>query len=103
MLSGVVGRPEFVRLVQSNDYHWAAKVTFSRLFESSTNWQSGEQIEYKKVVLTINVEWKAKVRSDGRFFDCQVTGDNVVNSLTEPSSDDDLESLGVQKNVEPPL
>lgn len=98
-----IGRPEFVKLVHPNEYHWAAKVVFSRLFERPGSWPSAGQTEYKKVVLTVNVLWKATVRNDGRFFDCKVTGDNMVSLSTESPTDEDLELFGVQKKAQQSL
>jgi PIN domain len=63
-----IGRPEFVKLVPPNEYHWAVKVKLAGLFERAGGWLQPEQTERKKVILTISVEWKATVRNDGRFF-----------------------------------
>ena len=95
--SCLIGPPEFVKLIQPNEYHWSAKVIFSRLFERAGRWPSIEETEYKKVVLVINVAWKATVRNDGRFFDCAVTGDDIANLSTESPTEEDFELFGVQK------
>jgi PIN domain len=95
-----IGRPEFVKVIQPNEYHWSAKVTFSRLFERAGSWPSIEETEYKKVVLAINVEWKATVRNDGRFFDCTVIGDDIANLSTESPTEEDFELFDVQKKAQ---
>jgi hypothetical protein len=97
-----IGPPEFVKLVHPNEYHWAAKVVFSRLFERPVSWPPSEHTEYKKVMLMVNVAWKATVRNDGRFFDCNVTGDNMVNLSTDLPTDEDLGLFDVQKKAQQP-
>jgi hypothetical protein len=98
-----IGPPEFANLVHPNEYHWITKITFSRLLERPTFLGSPAGQEYRKVVLVAKVLWKAAVRSDGRFFDCELISDSLDNVSSTSPTDEDLERFGVHKKIPPPL
>ena len=52
------------------------------------------------MVLSIDIHWKANVRADGRFFDCEIVECKESDySFKEPTAEE-LERYGMQKNVE---
>lgn len=77
-----VSNPQFNQVEDGRIYHWTSRVTFYRLFtrriipsfaESISNISSGgDNSEQRVVELGIDVHWKARVSSDGRFLNTEI-------------------------------
>ena len=98
-----VTRPQFQSLEGDNVYHWNSHVTYYRLYERDKS----EHLPFlgdagrRLATLTVDVHWKATVRSDGRFFDCEVIDYKESKYKFEPPSDDDLARTEVLKPPSP--
>lgn len=87
-----VTRPQFQYLEGENVYHWNSKVTYYRLYErdQSIAGPFGSDGERRLVKLGVDVHWKAIVRSDGRFFDCEVVDYKEAEYSFEPPAEEEL-------------
>jgi PIN domain len=88
-----VTRPQFYELERSDVYHWKSRVTYYRLYERQQLSPSpyGSSDERRMVKLGVDVHWKATVRSDGRFFHCEVVDYKESEYAFDVPTDKELE------------
>jgi PIN domain len=96
-----IARPQFEKVEEENVYYWLSKITFVRLYQRSQSIlpELPSLEERRLLILRVDVSWKANVRSDGRFFSCEISGSKESNfSFKEPTADE-LERYGIQKKI----
>lgn len=97
-----VMRPQFMRVEGKNIYHWRSRITFVQLYQKAMTAfaQLGAlpgTSERRLVVLGIDVDWKAIVRADGRFFETEITGYNEASYSFESPTEEQIERYGVEQ------
>jgi len=99
-----VTRPQFLSLEGDDVYHWNSVVTFYRLYEREQSEQLGifSSGERRLVVLSVDVHWKATVRSDGRFFDTEVVDYKESKYSFEQPKEEYLADKGIFKPAAQP-
>jgi len=97
-----VTRPQFLSLEGSSEYHWTSKVTYARLYERDNARLASLPTEGERrlLILSIDVHWKANVRADGRFFECNIVNYKKINYTFEPPTDEQLDRYGLNKKAE---
>lgn len=92
-----VTRPQFQSLEGENIYHWNSRVTFVRMYERSQVLPGALPSNQRRLmVLAVDVHWKAQVRNDGRFFECEIVDTKESTSSFDPPKEDELERWGLQ-------
>ena len=97
-----ITRPQFERVDGGHTYYWLSKITYVRLYEGESRRIGGlsRGLERRLMVLTIDVHWKANVRADGRFFDCEIVEyKESYYSFKKPTAEE-LEKYGIREDIE---
>jgi hypothetical protein len=99
-----VTRPQFQQLEGENIYHWNSRVTFVRMYERVTTLPGvlPAASDRRLMIFPIDVHWKAQVRSDGRFFECEIVDWKKSDSSFKAPSEGELERWGLQGKGESP-
>jgi hypothetical protein len=97
-----ITRPRFDHLEETNIYYWVSSVRFVRLHQRKRTLAAalyGAE-ERRLLVLTVDVTWKANVRSDGRFFDCAIVDSKEAGFSFKEPTPDEAERYGIQKKMD---
>jgi hypothetical protein len=86
-----MGSTRFKSLVGDREFHWVSSVSYYRLLQGTTSglgllaaMQSHELVQ----IFSFDVNWKAKVKTDGRFHEIQITSIEKQTSELLPATDE---------------
>jgi hypothetical protein len=97
-----ISKPQFEKVEGEHTYYWLSKVTYVRLYEG----QHGRLgvlppvSERRLMVLIIDVQWKANIRADGRFFDCEIVNHKENDYSFKVPTSEELKRYGIQESIE---
>lgn len=94
-----VTRPLFKDVEGENTYHWLSKVTYVRSYERDSNILPGFK-DKRLMILSVDINWTASVRNDGRFFDCKIIEHKESSYSFNVPKQEELERYGIIENTE---
>lgn len=94
-----VSRSRFVETDSDGQYVWQNTVTFVRQYTRSEALTSPEERETKEVrvlMLPFLITWRARVTSDGRFWEYSYLEDKLEGNVFRPRTEDDIKQWSLE-------